>query len=30
MAQTLHYRVADPRALKVLKVLKQIYCGDLK
>ncbi|MGB3446071.1 MAG: metalloregulator ArsR/SmtB family transcription factor [Xanthobacteraceae bacterium] len=29
-AQTLHYRVADPRALKVLKVLKQIYCGDLK
>jgi hypothetical protein len=26
----LHYRVADPRALKVLKVLKQIYCGDLK
>jgi DNA-binding transcriptional ArsR family regulator len=28
-AQTLHYRVADPRALKVLKVLKQIYCGDL-
>ena len=29
-AQTLHYRVADPRALKVLRVLKQIYCGDLK
>jgi DNA-binding transcriptional ArsR family regulator len=28
-AQTLHYRVADPRALKVLKVLKQIYCGDM-
>ena len=28
-AQTLHYRVADPRALKVLKVLKQIYCGAL-
>lgn len=29
-AQTLYYRVADPRALKVLKVLKQIYCGDMK
>ncbi|MGB3045152.1 MAG: metalloregulator ArsR/SmtB family transcription factor [Xanthobacteraceae bacterium] len=28
-AQTLHYRVSDPRALKVLKVLKQIYCGDM-
>lgn len=28
-AQTLHYRIADPRALKVLKVLKQIYCGDM-
>jgi DNA-binding transcriptional ArsR family regulator len=29
-AQTLHYRVADRRALQVLQVLKQIYCGDLK
>ena len=29
-SQTLHYRVADPRALQVLQVLKQIYCGDLK
>lgn len=28
-AQTLHYRIADPRALKLLKLLKQIYCGDL-
>lgn len=28
-AQTLHYRVVDPRALKVLKALKQIYCGDM-
>ena len=28
-SQTLHYRVADPRALKLLKVLKQIYCGDM-
>ena len=29
-AQTLHYRVADRRALQILQVLKQIYCGDLK
>src|SRR6266436_2562503 len=29
-AQTLHYRVADKRALQVLQVLKQIYCSDLK
>jgi ArsR family transcriptional regulator, virulence genes transcriptional regulator len=29
-AQTLHYRVTDKRALQVLQVLKQIYCGDLK
>jgi DNA-binding transcriptional ArsR family regulator len=29
-SQTLHYRVADRRALQVLGVLKQIYCGDLK
>ena len=29
-AQTLHYRVADRRALHVLQLLKQIYCGDLK
>jgi DNA-binding transcriptional ArsR family regulator len=29
-AQTLHYRVADRRALQVLQVLKQIYCGELK
>ena len=29
-AQTLHYRVADRRALQMLQVLKQIYCGDLK
>lgn len=28
-AQTLNYRVSDPRALKMLKVLKQIYCGDM-
>ena len=29
-SQTLHYRVADPRALRLLQVLKEIYCGDLK
>jgi ArsR family transcriptional regulator, virulence genes transcriptional regulator len=29
-SQTLHYRVADKRALRVLNVLKEIYCGDLK
>lgn len=29
-AQTLHYRVADKRALRVLQVLKEIYCGDLE
>lgn len=29
-AQTLHYRVADPRTLRVLDVLKQIYCENLR
>jgi DNA-binding transcriptional ArsR family regulator len=29
-SQTLHYRVVDKRALQVLQVLKEIYCGDLK
>ncbi len=29
-SQTLHYRVVDKRALRVLQVLKEIYCGDLK
>jgi ArsR family transcriptional regulator, virulence genes transcriptional regulator len=29
-SQTLHYRVADPRALKVLGVLKEIYCADIE
>jgi DNA-binding transcriptional ArsR family regulator len=29
-SQTLHYRIADKRALRVLQVLKEIYCGDLK
>ena len=29
-SQTLHYHIADRRALHVLRVLKQIYCGELK
>ena len=29
-SQTLHYRVADERALRLLQVLKEIYCGELK
>jgi DNA-binding transcriptional ArsR family regulator len=29
-SQTLHYHVADQRALRVLQVLKEIYCGDVK
>lgn len=29
-SQTLHYRVADPRALRLLQVLKDIYCGELR
>jgi DNA-binding transcriptional ArsR family regulator len=29
-SQTLHYSVADPRALRLLQVLKEIYCGELK
>ena len=29
-SQTLHYRVADQRALRLLQVLKEIYCGELK
>ena len=29
-SQTLHYRVADPRALRLLQVLKEMYCGELK
>lgn len=29
-SQTLHYRVADERALRLLQVLKDIYCGELK
>ena len=29
-SQTLHYRVADARALRLLEVLKEMYCGELK
>lgn len=29
-SQTLHYRILDKRALRVLQVLKDVYCGDLK
>jgi DNA-binding transcriptional ArsR family regulator len=29
-SQTLHYRVADKRALHMLQVLKEIYCGNVK
>ncbi len=28
-SQTLHYRIADPRAALILNALKDIYCGDL-
>lgn len=29
-SQTLHYSIADKRALRLLHVLKDIYCGDIK
>lgn len=28
-AQSLHYRIADPRALQVLELLQEIFCPDL-
>lgn len=28
-SQTLYYRVADKRALRLLQVLKDIYCGEM-
>ena len=28
-SQTLHYRVSDPRAARILKLLKELYCGEL-
>ncbi len=27
-SQTLHYRISDPRAARILKLLKNIYCED--
>ena len=27
-SQTLHYRISDPRAARILDLLKDIYCGD--
>ncbi len=29
-SQTLHYRVVDARALRLLHVLKEMYCGELR
>ena len=29
-SQTLHYRVADKRAMRIMQVLKEIYCGTIK
>lgn len=29
-SQTLHYRVADKRAMRVLKVLKDIFCENVR
>jgi DNA-binding transcriptional ArsR family regulator len=28
-SQTLHYRIADERAARVIDVLKEIYCGGM-
>jgi ArsR family transcriptional regulator, virulence genes transcriptional regulator len=28
-SQTLHYRVADKKALRVIQVLKEMYCGSI-
>jgi DNA-binding transcriptional ArsR family regulator len=28
-SQTLYYRIADPRAARVLTLLKEIYCGEV-
>ena len=28
-SQTLHYRIADPRVTKLIKVLKKLYCEDI-
>jgi ArsR family transcriptional regulator, virulence genes transcriptional regulator len=29
-SQTLHYSVADKRALRIIQVLKEIYCGTIR
>ena len=29
-SQTLHYRVADERALQILKMLRELYCNELR
>jgi ArsR family transcriptional regulator, virulence genes transcriptional regulator len=29
-SQTLHYRVADSKTLRLIQVLKEMYCGSLK
>jgi DNA-binding transcriptional ArsR family regulator len=29
-SQMLHYRVADQRAARIVELLKDIYCGDIK
>jgi ArsR family transcriptional regulator, virulence genes transcriptional regulator len=29
-SQTLHYSIADKRTLRLLGVLKEIFCGELK
>lgn len=29
-AQTLHYRIADSRVTKIIKLLKKLYCEDIE
>ncbi len=29
-SQTLYYRMSDPQAKRILRMLKDIYCGDLR
>ncbi len=29
-SQMLHYRICDDRAARILNVLKEIYCGDMR
>jgi DNA-binding transcriptional ArsR family regulator len=28
-SQTLHYRIADPRVVKLIKLIKKMYCEDI-